>query len=215
MNWIVVDLGLCLLFTAQHSLLTTAPAVRFIEKLTRQHLWNLVFSALTALTMLLVYWAWQPSNINIYRLTGGWYLLMLALHLFFLFMFFYCFKYTSFWQWLGISQAWHLLRGIELPRYYKINKSGLKRYIRFPHHSFLILMFWAQPVMTADTALLAIAATIYTWVGTLHQDTRGRRVLGEVWTDYSKNTHILVPSLRRIMADWVIYRERSTACHTE
>lgn len=202
MDWLLVDMALCLLFAAQHSLLTTQPVVRFIEKITRPQLWNLVFSALTVVVMAFIYWAWQSSGISIYSLEGGWYMTVFGLHLFFIFMFFYCFKYTSFWQWLGVSQAWHILKGRDLPRYYKINRAGLKRYVRFPHHTFLILTFWAQPAMTSDTLLLAVAGTVYTWLGTMHQDTRGLRVLGDAWTDYSKDTHILVPPLRRVLTDW-------------
>lgn len=202
MDWLLADMALCLLFVAQHSLLTTQQAVRFIERITRPQLWNLVFSALTVVVMAFIYLAWQPSGISIYSLEGGWYITVFGLHIFFIFMFFYCFKYTSFWQWLGVSQAWHILRGRKLPPYYKINRAGLKRYVRFPHHTFLILIFWAQPAMTLDSLLLAIAGTVYTWLGTMHQDTRGLRVLGDAWADYSKDTHILVPPLRRVLTDW-------------
>lgn len=216
MNWFFVDMALCLLFAAQHSLLTTQPAVRVIEKITRPQLWNLVFSVLTVVVMVFIYWTWQPSGISIYSLEGGWYIMVFGFHMFFIFMFFYCFKYTSFWQWLGTSQALHILMGRELPRYYKINRTGLKRYVRFPHHTFLILMFWAQPAMTADTLLLAIAGTVYTWLGTMHQDTRGLRVLGDAWADYSRETHILVPSLRRLLADWRLIRgSAAMQSHTE
>jgi NnrU protein. len=88
MNWFFVDMALCLLFAAQHSLLTTQPAVRVIEKITRPQLWNLVFSVLTVVVMVFIYWTWQPSGISIYSLEGGWYIMVFGFHMFFIFMFF-------------------------------------------------------------------------------------------------------------------------------
>lgn len=197
MKWLVIDTALLFLFAAQHSLLTTVPAVVLIERITAKTLWNFVFSVLSIFTVLVIWLLWEPSGITIYRLERPYFEAMLAAHAFFIFMFFYCFKYTSFWKWLGIAQLYRVLRGIPPDHYYRINKTGLKKYIRFPHHTFLILVFWAQPVMTADTMWLAIVATVYTWVGTVHQDSRGRRILGDAWVEYSQYTHILVPPFWR------------------
>lgn len=201
MNWLYTDLGLMALFAAQHTLLTTRPAVYLIGKIARPELWNLIFSGLTLVVMGVMYLYWEPSGITIYVLRDPLFGAMIGLHIFFIFMFFYCFKYTSFGQWLGITQLIRILRGKPMPKYYRVNRSGLKRYIRFPHHTFLVLIFWAQPAMTADTLVMAIFATLYTWLGTVHQDGRGRRLLGEQWLDYSRTTNILLPKLSTVLAD--------------
>jgi len=122
-----------------------------------------------------------------------------------LFLFLYCFKYTtSFWQWLGVKQVTVKLSGKKMPAYYKVRKEGIKRYIRFPHHTCLIF-FWLHPVMTLDTLFLAIAATIYLYVGTYHQDLRGLRLIGKEWEEYRLNTNLLLPTpktIARMISDW-------------
>lgn len=92
-----------------------------------------------------------------------------------------------------------------MPEYYRVRKNGIKRYIRFPHHTCLIFLFWLHPVMTMDTLFLAIAATVYLYLGTYHQDLRGLRVIGKEWEEYRVNTNLLLPSpktIMRMLQDW-------------
>ncbi len=83
----------------------------------------------------------------------------------------------------------------KLPAYYRIRKNGVKRYIRFPHHTSLILFFWAHPAMTLDTLFLAFDAIIYLYLGTMYQDRGGLRLIGNEWKDYRKGTCLLLPTL--------------------
>ena len=81
-----------------------------------------------------------------------------------------------------------------MPAYYRVRQQGVKKYIRFPHHTCLIVLFWTHPVMTLDTLLLAIGATIYLYVGTYHQDLRGLAMIGKSWEEYRKDTCLLIPT---------------------
>ena len=59
--------------------------------------------------------------------------------------------------------------------------------------------------MTLDTFFLAIAATIYLYVGTYHQDLRGLRLIGKEWEIYRLNTNLLLPTPKtiiRMISDW-------------
>ncbi|WP_197419530.1 hypothetical protein [Burkholderia sp. TSV86] len=150
---------------------------------------------------------WQGSRIYLFYLQPGSLLfhlsvISLAASLFF---FFFCFKYTtSFWQWLGVKQVAHKLMGKDMPEYYRVRQNGIKRYIRFPHHTCLVILFWTHPVMTQDTLFLAIAATVYLYVGTYHQDLRGLRIIGEDWAAYRQETNLLFPggkAFRRLFRD--------------
>jgi methanethiol S-methyltransferase len=102
------------------------------------------------------------------------------------------------WQWLGVKQVAIKVIGKKMPEYYRVRKEGIKKYIRFPHHTCLIFFFWLHPVMTMDTLFLAVSATIYLYIGTYHQDMRGLRLIGEDWRVYRTNTNLLLPSLRTI-----------------
>jgi hypothetical protein len=201
MTWWTVDIGIILAYGLQHSLLTTKVAVNAYTKLFPLWSWNIAYSALSVVTLILCFKFWQGSGIYLFQLVPGSFVfhiatITLALSLFFLF---YCFKYTtSFWQWLGVRQVAAQIRREKMPDYYRVRQEGIKRYVRFPHHTCLIVLLWSHPVMTLDTLLMSIGGTIYLYVGTYHQDQRGLRLLGQSWARYRQNTALLIPGPRII-----------------
>jgi methanethiol S-methyltransferase len=207
-NWFWVDLLIVVVYGLQHSLLTTKTAVAMFEKVLPMYLWNILYSIVSVIVLIVGFRFWESSGVYLFHFVPGSVayhlsLTMLAASLFF---FFYCFRFTtSFWQWLGVKQVAVKLAGKKMPEYYRVRKEGVKRYIRFPHHTCLIFFFWLHPVMTLDTLFLAIAATIYLYVGTYHQDTRGLRLIGKDWETYQANTNLLLPgfrTIRRMISDW-------------
>lgn len=205
-TWILVDLVIIVSYGLIHSLLTTKIAVSAYNKILPSFSWNIVYSIISVLTLILGFHFWQSSGVYLFRLTPGGLIyhisvITLALSLFF---FFYCFRYTtSFWQWLGVKQVVSHAKGQKAPEYYRVRKEGIKKYIRFPHHTCLIVLFWTHPVMTLDTLLLAIGATIYLYVGTYHQDLRGLDAIGEDWAEYRTKTALLIPTPRIIRQMWL------------
>lgn len=207
-NWLLVDALIVLAYGLQHSLLTTKGAVALFEKIFPSYLWNLLYSFVSVVTLALGFEFWKTSGVELYHFQPG----SVAYHLstaglaLSLFLFFYCFKFTtSFGQWLGVKQVAVKLAGKSMPAYYVVRQEGIKHYIRFPHHTCLMFFFWLHPVMTLDTLLLAAAATVYLYVGTYHQDRRGLRLIGQEWADYRTHTNLLLPTpktLFRMMADW-------------
>jgi protein-S-isoprenylcysteine O-methyltransferase Ste14 len=208
MTWWMIDLLIIFAYGLQHTLLTTKLAVNIYNKILPDYSWNLIYSILSVITIFVGFRYWQTSGVNIFYLTPG----SLAYHLSVvilacsLFFFFYCFKFTtSFWQWLGVKQVAFKIMNKPMPAYYRTRQNGIKRYIRFPHHTCLIFFFWAHPVMSLDTLLLAIGATVYLYVGTYHQDLRGLRIIGREWEEYRKNTSLLFPRplvIRRMVEDF-------------
>lgn len=208
MTWWMIDSLIVLGYGLLHSFLTTRPVVNLYNKILPDYSWNFVYSTLSVAAIVVGFKYWQSSNVVFFHLTPGSlsYHISLVVLAGSLFFFFYCFKFTtSFWQWLGVKQLVYKVMKKPMPAYYRTRKSGIKRYIRFPHHSCLIVFFWAHPVMTLDIFLLAVGATVYLYVGTYHQDLRGLRVIGEEWKKYRENTVLLIPNLalvRRMIADW-------------
>lgn len=206
-HWLLIDISIVLLYGLQHSLLTTKVAVRIYNRLLPAYTWNASYSLISVATLFIGFHYWEPSGVTVYRLVPGsfvYHLSVIGLGLS-LFLFFYCFKFTtSFWQWLGVRQIVLKAMGKELPEYYRVREEGIKRYIRFPHHTCLVFFFWLHPLATLDTLLLSIAATIYLYIGTYHQDRRGLRVIGESWADYRRRTNLLFPgpvAIRRFLSD--------------
>ena len=206
-NWLSVDLGIVLLYGLQHSLLTTKFSVDVYNRLLPAYTWNFVYSLIAVVTLVAGFNYWKPSGIYLFHFVPGsvaYHLSVTALALS-LFFFFYCFKFTtSFWQWLGVKQIAYRTLGRQMPEYYRLRSQGIKRYIRFPHHTCLIFLFWLHPVMTLDTLVLAVAATAYLFVGTYHQDLRGLRIIGQDWANYRKETSLLFPGptvIKRFLTD--------------
>jgi hypothetical protein len=197
MQWWQVDFLIMLAYGLQHSLLTTKTAVKIYNKILPDYSWNITYSIFSVITLIVGFNLWQKSGVYIFHVipgSVGYHVFLVGLSLS-LFLFFYCFKYTtSFWQWLGAKQVTMRLMNRPMPPYYRIRQQGIKRYIRFPHHTCLIFFFWLHPVMTLDTLFLSVGATIYLYLGTMHQDRRGLRLIGEEWQEYRKNTCLLLPT---------------------
>ncbi len=206
MPWFVTDSLLLLMFAVGHSLGTTATAKKWIEKLTggRGFLWNFLYNLVTFASLGLVIYFWKGSETVLWRVEGSWYWAMWGFNLFFVASFFYLFKFTQpFGEWLGVTQVSRWAKGEGEPTLegYKIKTMGIKRYIRFPHHTCLIFIFWCLPVMTADLALLASIMTIYAYVGSVHQDLRGYSYFPEQWSEYRKESRILFPAPELVIRD--------------
>ena len=143
-NWLLVDTLIVVAYGLQHSLLTTKTAVALFEKVLPIYLWNILYSIVSVITLVVGFMFWETSGVYLFHFVPG----SVAYHLsttglaLSLFLFFYCFKFTtSFWQWLGVKQVAVKLAGKKMPAYYKVRKEGVKRYIRFPHHTCLIFFF--------------------------------------------------------------------------
>lgn len=205
MTWWQVDLLIIASYGLQHSLMTTKWFVAFYNKILPDYSWNIVFSLTSVALVFVGFKYWQGSGEYLFYLVPGTFLhhLSVITTAASLFFFFYCFKFTtSFWQWLGVKQVTLKLMKKKMPAYYRTRREGVKKYIRFPHHTCLIVFFWAHPVMTLDTLLLAIGATAYLYLGTYHQDLRGLRIIGPEWQEYRQNTALLIPGPKVILRMW-------------
>lgn len=212
-QWLIVDFIIVCVYGLQHTLLTTKIAVKIYNNVLPSYTWNLSYSVFSVIILVLGFKYWETSGVYIFYLEPGsalfhLFVIGLALSLFF---FFFCFKYTtSFFQWIGIKQIITKITKTKAPTYYRVRQEGIKRYIRFPHHTCLIFLFWLHPVMTLDTLFLAIAATAYLYLGTWHQDKRGEYIIGEQWTEYQKVTNLLLPgvnSFRRMKEDFQAWKK--------
>lgn len=206
MPWYVNNTLLILLFVAQHSIGTTPWAKGFISKLAgnRPYAWNAIYNLGTFACIGVIIAFWKTSGVDVWVAPEPWYQVLIGVEILALIAFFYLFKFTQpFGEWIGYSQLIKAARGVPEPKGegYKIKTFGIKRYVRFPHHTMLIVMFWALPVMTLDLMLFAVEATIYTWLGSLHQDFRGRSYFGEHWVAYTRTSRMLFPAIEHVAED--------------
>src|SRR6218665_2858076 len=101
-DWLLVDTLIVLAYGLQHSLLTTKTAVTWFEKVLPIYLWNILYSAVSVVTLVVGFKFWESSGVYLFHFVPG----SIAYHLstaglaLSLFLFFYCFKFTtSFLPW--------------------------------------------------------------------------------------------------------------------
>lgn len=206
MSWYLNNTLLVLLFVAQHSLGTTAVAKRLVTHLVggRSYLWNFVYSLTTVIVIVFMAMQWKSTDVVIWSVEAPWSYAFWAFQSVCLFTFFFLFRFTQpFGEWLGYSQVYRMMKRMPEPKGegYEIKQFGIKRYVRFPHHTVLMCMAWALPTMTTDLLLLALQATIYLYLGSAHQDMRGRSYFPQQWTEYRKTSRMLFPAVENVWSD--------------
>lgn len=72
-------------------------------------------------------------------------------------------------------------------------ETGLFRLIRQPIYLAFALTTWTVPVWTPDQLLLALNLTLYCALAPLAKERRFKRLYGEKWDAYRKNTPYWIP----------------------
>ncbi len=192
MLWIFVSVILWGLF---HSLLASDRAKELARRLfgagnrSYRLLYNL-FAILSFFPVLVL--AYFTPDRTIYLVPWPWMALMLVGQLFAVVMLAVGFRQTDAREFLG----WRKLAGEVDPQPHLV-KGGLYRYVRHPLYSAGLLFIWLMPLMTANLLVINCALTAYLLVGTLIEERKLKRTFGQAYAEYSANTPMLIPFLRR------------------
>jgi methanethiol S-methyltransferase len=73
---------------------------------------------------------------------------------------------------------------------------GLYRWVRHPLYTAGLLFIWLTPVMTQNTLVVMIAATVYIIVGAFFEERKLEREFGAAYSDYKASTPMLIPGLK-------------------
>jgi protein-S-isoprenylcysteine O-methyltransferase Ste14 len=72
---------------------------------------------------------------------------------------------------------------------------GLYRWVRHPLYTAGLLFIWLTPVMTQNTLVVIIAATVYIIVGAFYEERKLEREFGAAYAEYKAATPMLIPRL--------------------
>jgi len=72
---------------------------------------------------------------------------------------------------------------------------GLYRWVRHPLYSAGLLLIWLTPVMSINSLIVIISASIYIIVGALFEERKLEREFGVAYMEYKAATPMLVPGL--------------------
>lgn len=72
---------------------------------------------------------------------------------------------------------------------------GLYRWVRHPLYLAGLLFIWLTPVMSRNSLVVIIAATIYIIVGAFFEERKLEREFGQTYEEYRAKTPMLIPGL--------------------
>lgn len=73
--------------------------------------------------------------------------------------------------------------------------AGPYRWVRHPMYAAGFVVLWAEPRWTANGVAFAVAASLYLWLGSLHEERRLLRFYGDVYRRYAASTPRFLPRL--------------------
>lgn len=198
-GWAVaVDLGLLLLFAAQHSVMARRPVKERLRRWLPAELERATYVLATDACLVLLLLLWQPWDTQVWLVDGpvatvlrvlcaaGWLLAIVATDA------------VDHLELVGLRQAgWgrrpHLADDGGTG---SLHVTGLYAVVRHPLMTGLLLAFWATPRMSAPHLLFAGAATAYVAVGIRFEERDLRRTFGPAYADYAARVPALLPTLR-------------------
>jgi methanethiol S-methyltransferase len=71
----------------------------------------------------------------------------------------------------------------------------LYRWVRHPLYTAGLLFIWLTPVMTQNTLVVIIAASVYIVVGAFYEERKLEREFGAAYSEYKSKTPMLIPGL--------------------
>ena len=74
--------------------------------------------------------------------------------------------------------------------------SGLYRWVRHPLYASGLLFIWLAPLMSQNSLIVTIAATVYIIVGAFFEERKLRREFGREYEEYRAKTPMLIPGLK-------------------
>lgn len=174
-----------IVYALVHSLL----AARFFKTWGRRHLpafdrwWRLAYNVLAAVTLLPVLWllATLPDRL-LYAIDPPIELLMRLGQILSMVALVMAVLQSNPLYFAGLAQ----LLGDAEERGDGLVISGFYAYMRHPLYVFSILFLWFSPTMTVNQFVVYALATVYFYVGSLHEERRLARTFGNAYERYRR-----------------------------
>jgi methanethiol S-methyltransferase len=180
-----VNLGWLFLFGVQHSGMAREGFKRSWLKIIPRRLERSLYAVLTGLLLLGVTLTWQPLGgsplwaapwwLAVLPVLGGLGLVAVNLR----------FDHAGLF---GLRQAWETEPDAE-----RLLVIGPYRFVRHPLMACLLVVLWAQPVMTPTLLLLSGGLTGYIIIGVVLEECDLRRRFGSAYAEYRRRVPALIP----------------------
>ncbi|MEM6319429.1 MAG: methanethiol S-methyltransferase [Bacteroidota bacterium] len=192
-----VNIGLIVIFGAQHSLMARASFKKWLATFLPSVLERSTYVLLSSLVLLMVIFFWQPlggvvwvvenpiGQKILYGLFGlGWLLVAVstfAIHHFDLF---------------GLRQVYLFYKNKPY-RSLEMEVPTLYQQVRHPLYLGFLIAFWATPTMTVSHLLFALLMTSYVLIGIYFEEKDLITTHGKAYKEYKEKVPMLLPFLRK------------------
>ena len=197
---LVIDALLLALFAIQHSVMARPAFKRWWTQFVPQPVERTTYVLLASLTLVLLYWQWQPIPEPVWSVTHpvgavvlqaifwiGWATVLVSTFL------------INHFELFGLRQVYARLRGQTLPP--PVFKAPLLyKNVRHPIYLGFLLAFWATPSMTVGHLLFAIATTGYILIGIYLEERDLVALFGDQYRRYREQVSMLIPLPGRKLA---------------
>jgi methanethiol S-methyltransferase len=110
--------------------------------------------------------------------------------------------FTGPFSFLGLSQVWRYLQGAPDPDPPSaFISSGPYALVRHPLYLFSLLVIWFTPLLTLNLLAFNLLATLYFWLGAIHEERRLAVAFGPQYRRYQRTVPFLLP-WPRSLAGW-------------
>ncbi len=196
-----IDLVLFALFGLQHSIMARQGFKEWWSITVPAPIQRSTYVFLASLLLLLMFWQWRSVDTTAWHVTGfprmllwivfgiGWVTVIYSTFL------------IDHFDLTGLRQTWNFFRQ-EQSESIDFRTPTLYRLVRHPMMVGFVLLFWANPTMTLDMVVLAVAVTVYILIGLRFEEQDLLRWYGEQYRAYRRRTPMLIP-----MPTWLLRRD--------
>jgi protein-S-isoprenylcysteine O-methyltransferase Ste14 len=186
------DAALSLLFFLQHSTMTRGGFRSRLSRRVREELQPAVYAAASGLVLVVVLLLWQETAEPLIAVTGPARWALRGLFVASLLGFAWGTQALGPFDSLGLRAIRRHQKGkpAEVPRF---RVRGPYRWVRHPLYFFALVLFWAQPELTASRLLFNALWTSWVLVGTVLEERDLAALFGQPYRDYQRRVPMLVP----------------------
>ncbi len=193
-EWAVLvwDAFLSFVFFIQHSGMVRDGFRKRLSAFVPPRYLGAVYSIASGVALIAVVVLWQRSALMVYHADGVLYWMLrcvaLAAVVFFVLS---LISFKSF-DMLGLKPIRYHLRGI-VPRRSPFVVRGAYRWVRHPFYACILVLFWTEPVVTADELLFNIVWSGWIYVGSTFEERDLIREFGDAYLEYQKRVPRFFP----------------------
>ncbi len=192
-NSLVINLGLMSLFALQHSVMARPAFKEWFTKYINPAMERSTYVLLSSLSLLLLYWKWQPMPTIVWEIQGiianilmilffsGWSIVFLSTLM------------ISHFELFGLAQIYQNFKdqSLTIPRF-QVN--WFYKLVRHPIMLGFVIAFWAAPTMTLGRLLFAVVTTSYILIAVKYLEEKDlKRIIGKDYEDYQKKVPMIFP----------------------